>query len=412
MNRVVVTGLGTVAPVGNDTPTFWKSLVEGRCGIATITRFDPAGFASQFAGEVKDFNAEDYLDRKEIRRTDRFVQYGLAAAVEAASHAGIDQNGIDPNRVGVLIGSGIGGIETLETQHSNLVHKGPSRISPFFIPMMIADMAAGKISIRLGFRGPNFAAVSACASGAHAIGEALRILQKGDADAMVTGGAEAAVTPLAMGGFCAMKALSTRNEAPAKASRPFDKERDGFVMGEGAGICVLETLDHARARGATILAELTGYGATGDAHHVTAPAPDGEGAARAMQVAVDDAGLTVGDVDYINTHGTSTPLNDRYETAAIKHVFGDHAGTVLMSSTKSMTGHLLGAAGGIEFNTCVMAIIDGVAPPTINYEVPDPECDLDYVPNQAKQADIDVVMTNSLGFGGHNVSLVVQRFAT
>jgi 3-oxoacyl-[acyl-carrier-protein] synthase II len=412
MNRVVVTGLGTVSPLGNSIPEFWDAIVEGRSGIGPITRFDPSGFDTRIAGEVKGFKPEDYLDKKEVRRMDLFVQYGLAAAVEAVAAAGLGgENGVDPDRAGVIIGSGIGGIETLETQHSALVEKGPSRISPFFIPMMIADMAAGQISIRLGYRGPNFAAVSACASGAHAIGEAFRIIAKGEADLVVTGGAEATITPLAIGGFCAMKAMSTRNDAPERASRPFDLERDGFVMGEGAGIAVLESLDHARARGAPILAEVVGYGATGDAHHVTAPAPGGEGAARAMRLALADAGVAAEAVDYINAHGTSTPMNDKYETMAVKTVFGAHAYKVAFGSTKSMTGHLLGAAGGIEFNIAVLAIRDNIVPPTTNYEVPDPECDLDCVPNAARRTRVDVVMSNSLGFGGHNVALVVRRYA-
>ncbi len=412
MNRVVVTGLGTVSPLGNSIPEFWDAIVKGQSGIGLITRFDASGFDTRIAGEVKGFKPEDYLDKKEIRRTDLFVQYGIAAALEAVAAAGLDgENGVDLDRAGVIIGSGIGGIETLETQHAALVEKGPSRISPFFIPMMIADMAAGQISIRLGYRGPNFAAVSACASGAHAIGEAFRIIAKGEADLVVTGGAEATITPLAIGGFCAMKAMSTRNDAPERASRPFDLGRDGFVMGEGSGVAVLESLDHARARGAPILAEVVGYGATGDAHHVTAPAPGGEGAARAMRIALGDAGIAPAAVDYINAHGTSTPMNDKYETMAVKTVFGEHAYKVAFGSTKSMTGHLLGAAGGIEFNIAVLAIRDNIVPPTTNYEVPDPDCDLDCVPNAARRTRVDVVMSNSLGFGGHNVALVVRRYA-
>jgi 3-oxoacyl-[acyl-carrier-protein] synthase II len=411
MKRVVVTGLGTVSPVGNTTAEFWESIVAGKTGIDRITRFDPTEFDTKIAGEVKDFRPEEVLDKKEIRRTDLFVQYGLVAAFEAVSAAGLDgSNGIDLDRAGVIIGSGVGGIATLEAQHSNLVSKGPARISPFFIPMMIADMAAGQISIRLGYRGPNFAAVSACASGAHAIGESLRILAKGEADIMVTGGAEAAVTPLAIGGFCSMKAMSTRNDEPQRASRPFDAKRDGFVMGDGAGVAILESLDHARARGANILAEVAGYGATADAHHMTAPSPDGEGAARAMKLALKDAGLPPEAVDYINAHGTSTPMNDKYETMAVKTVFGEQAHKVAFGSTKSMTGHLLGAAAGIEFNISVLAMRDGIIPPTTNFEEPDPECDLDCVPNQARRQDVSVVMTNSLGFGGHNVSLILKRY--
>jgi len=412
MKRVVITGLGTMSPVGNSTPEFWASITSGKSGIRRITRFDPSDFATQIAGEVKGFRPEDYLDKKDVRRTDLFVQYGVAASLEAVAAAGLKEQdgGIDRDRAGVIIGSGIGGIETLETQHSNLMEKGPSRISPFFIPMMIADMAAGQISIRLGYRGPNFAAVSACASGAHAIGESFRLLAKGEADLIVTGGAEAAVTPLAIGGFCSMRAMSVRNNEPERASRPFDAERDGFVMGEGAGIAILESLEHAQGRGAPILAEMVGYGATADAHHVTAPSPAGEGAARAMGLALQEAGLPPSAVDYINAHGTSTPMNDKYETMAVKTVFGDHAYRLALGSTKSMTGHLLGAAAGIEFNIAVLSIRDNVIPPTTNFEHPDPDCDLDCVPNQARRREVNVVMSNSLGFGGHNVSLVVKRF--
>ncbi len=411
MNRVVVTGLGTVSPVGCTTPEFWASIVAGKSGATRISRFDPAGFDTQIAAEVKGFKPEDYLDKKDVRRTDLFVQFGLAASLEAVKSAGLaDSNGLDLDRAGVIVGSGVGGIATLEEQHSNLIEKGPGRVSPFFIPMMIADMAAGMISIRLGYRGPNFAAVSACASGAHAIGEAFRILAKGEADLIVTGGTEAAITPLSIGGFASMKAMSTRNDEPERASRPFDRQRDGFVMGEGAGIAVLESLEHALSRGAPILAEVMGYGATADAHHMTAPSPAGEGAARAMQLALKEAGLAPETVNYINAHGTSTPLNDKFETMAVKTVFGPHAYELAMSSTKSMTGHLLGAAGGIEFNIAVLAIRDRILPPTINYEDPDPECDLDYVPNESRRAEVDVVMSNSLGFGGHNVALLIKRY--
>jgi beta-ketoacyl-acyl-carrier-protein synthase II len=411
MKRVVVTGLGTVSPLGLTTPEFWAAIVAGKGGVGRITRFDPAGFDTQIAAEVKGFRAEEFLEKKDIRRTDLFVQYGLSASLEAVAAAGLGQpNGLDLDRAGVIVGSGIGGIATLEEQHSNLIERGPTRVSPFFIPMMIADMAAGMISIRLGYRGPNFAAVSACASGAHAIGEAYRMLVKGEADLIVTGGTEAAITPLSIGGFASMKAMSTRNDDPEHASRPFDQQRDGFVMGEGAGIAVLETVEHARARGAPILAEVVGYGATADAHHMTAPSPAGEGAARAMRLALKEARLEPAAVDYINAHGTSTPLNDKFETMAVKTVFGDHAHELAISSTKSMTGHLLGAAGGVEFNISVLAIRDGILPPTINYQDPDPECDLDYVPNQARPAEINVVMSNSLGFGGHNVALLIKRY--
>ena len=410
-NRVVVTGMGVISPVGLSVSEFWENLISGVSGVSRIDRFDPSNLPSKIAGQVKDFKAEDHMDRKDIRRTDAFVRYGIAAAKHAVDDAGIKLDGIEPNRFGVITGSGIGGIETFEQQHSILLEKGPARISPFFIPMMIADMAAGQISMLLGAKGPNFATVSACASGAHAIGEAFRLLQKGDADAILCGGTEAAITPLAMGGFCSMKALSTRDIEPERASRPFDRERDGFVMGEGAGMVVLETLDHALARKARrIYAEMCGYGATADAYHVTAPSPDGEGAARAMVLSIEDAGLKPEDVDCINAHGTSTPLNDKLETVAIKKVFGDNARRVAVHSTKSMTGHLLGAAGGVEFIACVLAITSSMVPPTINYENPDPECDLDCVPNTARKMEVKAALTNSLGFGGHNVTLAVKKY--
>jgi len=410
-NAVVVTGMGVISPVGNTLAEYWESLVSGRSGVSRVTRFDASNFPTKIAAEVKGFNPEDFMDRKDVRRTDVFVQYGIAAARQAVEDAGLDLDRIELERFGVIIGSGIGGIETFEQQHLTLLEKGPGRVSPFFIPMMIADMAAGQISMVLGARGPNFATVSACASGAHAIGEAFRVLQKGDADVVLCGGTEAAITPLGMAGFCSMKAMSTRDIEPERASRPFDRERDGFVMGEGAGMVILETLEHARARGAKkIYACMSGYGATADAHHVTAPSPDGEGAARAMKLALADAGLRPADVDYINAHGTSTPLNDKYETKAVKTVFGEHAHRLAVSSTKSMTGHLLGAAGGIEFIACVMAITTSTLPPTINYENPDPECDLDYVPNAARKREVRAALSNSLGFGGHNVTLAVTRF--
>jgi 3-oxoacyl-[acyl-carrier-protein] synthase II len=408
--RVVITGLGVLSPVGNDAGEFWRALLEGRNGIQRIERFDPSDFDSHIAGELKGFDPGAHLDAKEVRRTDRFVQYALVASQQAFDHSGLDKDKIDPNRFAVIIGSGIGGIQTLETQHAILKERGPSRVSPFFVPMMIADMASGQVSMRFGAKGSNFATVSACSSGAHAIGEAYELLERGLADVALTGGAEAPITPLALAGFCSMKALSTRNDDPATASRPFDRDRDGFVMGEGAGILLLETLDHARARGAEILAEVLGYGSTADAHHLTAPAPGGEGAARAMQACLKSGGLPAESVDYINAHGTSTPLNDAVETTAIKTVFGAHAKTLLVSSTKSMTGHLLGAAGGIETVACVQAVANDVVPPTMNLKNPDPECDLDYVPNEPRKTAVRVALTNSLGFGGHNVTLAIGKF--
>jgi 3-oxoacyl-[acyl-carrier-protein] synthase II len=407
-SRVAVTGCGVISPVGNDVTTFWRSLTEGRGGVARLTRFDPEPFDTRIAAEVKDFEATRFIDRKVLRHTDRFVQYAWVASLEAHHHAGLSEDHVDPDRFAVIIGSGIGGIETLEQQHRVLIERGPARISPFFVPMMISDMASGQLSIVFGAKGPNFATVSACASGAHAIGEAYRMVADGTVDLALAGGSESPITPLALGGFCSMKALSTRNDDPEHASRPFDKERDGFVMAEGAGTLVLEAWEHAQRRGAEILAEVIGYGSTADAYHVTAPEPTGEGAARAMRRALEDAGIAPTEVDYINAHGTSTPLNDKGETQAIHTVFGDHARRLAVSSTKSMTGHLLGAAGAIELIACVMAIRDGVIPPTINYQVPDPDCDLDYVPNQARSATLRVALSNSLGFGGHNVSLVVR----
>jgi 3-oxoacyl-[acyl-carrier-protein] synthase II len=410
MDRVVVTGLGVVSPVGLNVADFWKSLCEGKSGVDKITKFDASGFDTRIAAELKGFNPENYMDKKEVRRADPFAQYAIAASSEAVKDAGLDLDKVDRDRVGVLIGTGIGGIGTFETQHAALLEKGPSRVSPFFIPMMIADMASGLVSMKFLVKGPNYATVSACASGAHAIGDAFRMLQRGDADAMLAGGAEATISPMAMAGFCSMKAMSTRNDEPQKASRPFDKTRDGFVMGEGAGIAVLETLDHARARGARIYCELAGCGATADAYHMTAPAENGEGAARAMKLALADAGLPAESVDCINAHGTSTPLNDKLETLAVKTVFGEHARKLVLNSTKSMTGHLLGAAGGIEFAACVMSIVDSIIPPTINHEFPDEECDLDCAPNVAVRREVNVAMSNSLGFGGHNATLLVKKF--
>ena len=405
----MVTGQGVVCPLGNSVGDFWKRLVAGESGIGPVTRFDIAAYDTRFAGEVKDFKPESVMDRKDVRRSDLFVQYAVVASAQALEQAGIKDGVVDPNRFGVIVGSGIGGISTFEDQHRTLLEKGPSRISPFFIPMMISDMASGQVSIMFGAKGPNYCTVSACSSGAHAVGEAYRIIQNSEADVMIAGGAEAPIAPVAFAGFCSMKAMSTRNDDPTHASRPFDSQRDGFVMGEGAGILILEEYEHAKKRGARILAEIIGYGATGDAHHMTAPAPEGEGAARAMRAAICDSGLPLSEFGYVNAHGTSTPLNDKFETQAIKSVFGEHAARVAVSSTKSMTGHLLGAAGGLETIICVLALERGILPPTINYEHPDPDCDLDYVPNTARQVETRAALSNSLGFGGHNVTLALSR---
>ena len=407
-SRVLITGLGIVSPIGNDTRQFWDHLLAGCSGAGPITRFDTTQYDTRFACEVKNFSTEGVIDRKMVKRMDRFVQYAVVAAHQAVQEAGLDLNTIDLRRAGVIIGSGIGGMETFEEQHLALVEKGPRRVSPFFIPMMIVDMAAGQVSIQLGFKGPNFATVSACASGAHAIGEALRLIRAGDADLILAGGSEATITPMAMAGFGSARALSTRNDDPRRASRPFDKERDGFVIGEGAAVLVLEREDHARRRGATPLCELAGYGASADAYHMTAPCVDGEGAARAMQRALDDAGLGAQDVSYINAHGTSTPAGDPAEVSAIKTVFGEHARKLAVSSTKSMTGHLLGAAGGLEAGATALTLARGIVPPTINLENPDPTCDLDFVPNQARTQIVKAALSNSFGFGGHNVTLAVR----
>ena len=408
--RVVITGLGVVSPVGSSVTKFWENLTAGKSGIGRITKFDPEGFPVQIAGEVKDFDPLEYFDKKEVRRTDPFIQFAVGAAVQAVKSSGLEESDVDKTRVGVLIGSGIGGLSTIEQQLKILWEKGPRRVSPFCVPMEIINMASGLVSIRFGYKGPNISVVTACATGTHAIGEAYRTIQYGDADVMVAGGAESCITPLAVAGFAAAKALSTRNDEPEKASRPFEKNRDGFVMGEGAGIVVLEELEHAKRRGAKILAEVVGYGTSGDAYHMTAPAPEGEGAARAMENAIKDAGISPEDVDYINAHGTSTKFNDLFETMAIKKVFGEHAYRVKISSIKSMIGHLLGAAGGVEVVSSVMTLQTGVIPPTINYEEPDPECDLDYTPNKAVEADVRYVLKNSFGFGGTNACLVLKRY--
>ncbi|KPL19508.1 MAG: 3-oxoacyl-ACP synthase [candidate division Zixibacteria bacterium SM23_81] len=409
-NRVVVTGMGALTPTGLTVQDYWQTLLKGQDGIGPVTYFDASDFTSQIVGELKGFEPSAYFNPKEARRFDPFVQYALAATTEAIADSGLDLDALDKSRAGVIVSSGIGGIATLEKQHSTLLNRGPGKISPFFIPMMISDMAPGQISIQYGFKGPNYTTVSACASAGHAIGDAYRILQRGDADVMIAGGTEATITPLALAGFCAMQALSTRNDEPHRASRPFDAQRDGFVMGEGAGILVLETLNHAQARGASIHGELVGCAYTADAYHITAPAPGGEGAARVMKLALEDAELNPQDVDYINAHGTSTPLNDKFETAAIKTVFGEHAHNVPISSTKSMIGHLLGAAAGVELIAALMSIRDEMIHPTVNYEHPDPECDLDYVPNESRKCPVRVAISNSFGFGGHNVTLVVRKF--
>lgn len=409
--RVVVTGVGAITPVGNDVESTWKSILEGRSGAAPITKFDTSNFPVTFACEVKGFDAGAYMDRKEARRADPYTQYAVGAAVQAMKDAGLDESNMgDPDRIGVILGSGIGGLKSFEEQHDVYRERGQSKISPFFIPMFIADIAAGIVSMRFNAKGPNYATVSACATSAHAIGDAFRTIQYGDADIMITGGSEATVTPMAIGGFANMKALSERNESPATASRPFDATRDGFVMGEGAAVVILEELEHAKARGAKIYAEIVGYGATGDAHHLTAPAPEGEGAQRAMKRAMKDAGVGPEGVDYINAHGTSTPANDMNETKAIKAVFGERAKSLYVSSTKSMTGHMLGAAGAVEFIFCSLATRDSVIPPTINYETPDPELDLNYTPNKLAKHEVRLALSNSFGFGGHNVTLAVKRF--
>ncbi|MCG0278116.1 MAG: beta-ketoacyl-ACP synthase II [Thermanaeromonas sp.] len=407
--RVVITGIGVISPIGNDKDTFWQSLVEGKSGITNISRFDASQFPTRFAAEVKDFDPTRFLERKEAKRMDRFSQYAVVAAKMALQDAGLDVNKVGPDRVGVVFATGIGGMETFEEQTRVLVEKGPGKISPFFVPMMIANMAAGQIAIQTGARGINFTVVNACAAGTNAVGEAFRVLQRGEADVVITGGSEASVTPLALAGFSAMKALSTRNEAPEKASRPFDRLRDGFVLGEGAGVLVLETLDHALSRGARVYAEVAGYGCTADAYHITAPDPEGEGAAKAMALALADANVRPEEVDYINAHGTSTDLNDRIETLAIKKVFGSHAYRLAISSNKSMIGHLLGAAGAVELIATALTIYHGIIPPTINYEEPDPECDLDYVPNKARKQEVKVALSNSFGFGGHNATVLLKR---
>lgn len=415
VKRVVVTGLGVVSPIGNSVEAFWKSILEGRSGVKHLKCFDPAHFNCKIGAEVKDFDPSGVLSTKEVRRLDRFVQFAVVAAKEALLDSKLDMTKVDPTRIGVLIGSGIGGLHSIEAEHRQYIaygpEKGPDRISPFLIPMLIVNMASGQVSITFGMKGPNTAVATACATGNHAIGDAFRIIQRGEADGMMCGGSEAAITQMGFGGFCALRALSTAyNDCPEKASRPFDKNRDGFVIGEGAGVVFLEEMEHALKRNAPIYCELIGYGMSGDAYHMTAPDPQGDGGARSIKYALNDAGLKPEDVDYINAHGTSTLFNDRIETLAIKKVFGDYAKKIAVSSTKSVMGHLLGAAGGVELIACALAIKNGIIPPTINYETPDPECDLDYVPNKPRAHKINVILSNALGFGGHNATLAARKF--
>ncbi|MGA2775423.1 MAG: beta-ketoacyl-ACP synthase II [Candidatus Omnitrophota bacterium] len=408
--RVVVTGLGMLSAVGNNVADCWKALQEGKSGIATITSFDAAKFDSRIAGEVKGFDPLAYgMNSKDVKRMDKFSLYAVACAKDAIKDAGLILDKIDRNRFGVIIGSGIGSLHTIEVEHKVFLAKGPSRLSPFLIPMLIVNGASGQVAIHLGLRGPNSAVATACASGSHAIGDAFKIIERGDADLMITGGTESCIVATGVGGFCALKSLSTRNNEPEKACRPFDKERDGFIIAEGCGLVVLESLEHAKKRGAHIYAEISGYGMSCDAYHMTAPEPTGDGPARSMNLALEDAQLNPEDIDYINAHGTSTKLNDKVETIAIKKSFGAHSGKVMISSTKSMTGHPLGAAGGIEFAVCCLVIKYGIIPPTINYEHPDPECDLDYVPNTARKVPVKACLSNSLGFGGHNATLIVKK---
>ncbi|GAB4337710.1 MAG: beta-ketoacyl-ACP synthase II [Calditrichia bacterium] len=407
--RVVITGVGAVTPIGNSVNEFWKALLAGKSGAAEITLFDTETHTTKFACEVKNFSAEGIIEPKELKRMDRFSQFAIVAAEEAIKNSGLDLTKINSERAGVLIGSGIGGLSSFETEHSKFLQSGARRVSPFFITQMIIDIAAGHISMKYDLKGPNFAAVSACATATHSIGEAFKIIQRGDADIMVTGGSEAAITPMGIAGFNVMKALSTRNDSPETASRPFEKNRDGFVMGEGAGILVIEEYEHAKKRGAEILAEVRGIGFTADAHHITAPAPGGEGAVRAMKACLADGGLSLDEIDYINAHGTSTPYNDVTETQAIKTTFGEYAYKLHVSSTKSMTGHLLGAAGAVEAIASALAIKNNVIPPTINYEEPDPECDLNYVPNEPIEKEVNAVISNTFGFGGHNAVIALAK---
>ena len=410
MRRVVITGMGAVTPIGNDVESFWQGIKNGVCGIDTIKSFDASAYKTQIAGEIKNLNIEDYIEKKEARKMDRYTQLALIAATEAVKSSGLDMEKEDNWKVGVITGTGIGGMQTFEEQHTALMEKGPGRVSPFFIPMMIGNMAAAQIAIKFNARGVNQNVVTACASATNAIGDAFRHIQYGDSDVIIAGGAEATVSPLAFAGFCNMKAMSTNNDDPQHASRPFDAERDGFVLAEGAGFVVLEELEHALARGANIICEVAGYGATDDAYHITSPIPGGEGGAKAMEMAIKDAKITPADVTYINAHGTSTKYNDHFETQAIKSVFGEAAQKVAVSSTKSMTGHLLGAAGGVEAIVCALAIKDSYIPATINYKTPDPDCDLDIVPNEGRNTEVEYALSNSLGFGGHNASILLKKY--
>jgi 3-oxoacyl-[acyl-carrier-protein] synthase II len=408
--RVVITGLGCISPLGNNVPAVWDNLVAGRSGVGIITHYDPSEYKTRIAAEVKDFDGANLFGGREARRMDRFTQFALAATIQAVEDAGLVITDENRDRIGVVIGSGIGGLGTLFEQFQVFTERGPSRVSPFLVPMMIPDTAAGMIAINLGVRGINLAVVTACATGTNAVGESAEIIRRGSADAILAGGSEASIVPIAMAGLSVMTALSTRNEDPQGASRPFDRDRDGFVMGEGAGVLVLESLEHAQQRGAHILAEVSGYGSTNDAYHISAPAENGAGAALCMQLALDNAGLGRNEIQYINAHGTSTPLNDKSETAAIKTVFGEQAYNVPISSTKSMTGHLLGASGALEALICTLVLQQGILPPTINYETPDPECDLDYVPNTARKLPVRHIMSNSFGFGGHNATIILSQF--
>ena len=408
--RVAVTGVGAVTPIGNDASSHWDALIHGKSGVSHITKFDAEQYDVRIAAEVKDFDVTQFIDPKEARRMDPFTHYGLVAGDEAVRDSGLDFEKEDPRQCGVVVSSGIGGMIIYQNEQRKLFEKGPKRVSPFFIPMMIPDITPGHLSIKYGCMGPNYSTVSACASGSHGIGAAFMHIERGDADVMITGGTEGVITELAIAGFANMRALSTRNDDPPRASRPFDAERDGFIVGEGAGVVILEELTHAQKRGAKIYAELVGFGFTGDAHHITAPHPDGKGAALAMTKALRDGEVDFEKVDYLNAHGTSTPFNDKTETTAVKDVFKEHAKNIWISSNKSMIGHLLGASGAVEFVGAVLTVKTGIIPPTINYEVPDPECDLDYVPNTAREKKVDAVLSNSFGFGGHNVSLCLKRF--
>lgn len=408
--RVVVTGFGVISPLGNTVDEFWQALITGKSGIDKITHFDASAFDAQIAGQVKNFNPEDFMSKKEVKHTEKFVHYAMAAAQQCMAMAAFNLEKHDLTRFGVLIGSGIGSLRIIEEQHEVLLRRGPSKLTPFLIPMLIVNEASGHVSMKHGLKGPNSCVATACATGNHAIGDACRIIQYGDADMMIAGGTEGAITTLGIGGFCALKSLSRRNDEPQRASRPFDKDRDGFVMGEGAGLVVLEEAQHALKRGAKIYCEVAGYGMSGDAYHITAPDPTGDGCVRAMQAALKDANLKPEDIDYVNAHGTSTYLNDKIETIALKKVFDGYARKLSISSTKSMTGHLLGAAGGVEFIVCCLSMMRGIIPPTINLETPDPECDLDYVPNKARDLKVKAAMSNALGFGGHNASIIIKTF--